>query len=222
MPSPPGLPFDDPDAAPAPVTEAAAPTAKAAPPRFAPAARPAPRQAQETPPVDAPPRSVSEPRTAPPTSTTAATPRQVLSVTELTIAIRDQLESQFFSVWVEGELSNCKVWSNGHLYFTLKDDRAQLKGVMFRTQLRYLRFKPVDGQRVIARGRVSVYEPKGEYQLTCEHLEPRGFGALQLAYEQLKKRLQSEGLFDEARKRPLPPLPPHHRHRHLARRRGYS
>ena len=141
------------------------------------------------------------------TPTPAATPRQVLSVTELTIAIRDQLETEFFSVWVEGELSNCKVWSTGHLYFTLKDDRAQLKGVMFRTQLRYLRFKPVDGQRVIARGRVSVYEPKGEYQLTCEHLEPRGLGALQLAYEQLKKRLQSEGLFDEARKRPLPPLP---------------
>ena len=133
--------------------------------------------------------------------------RQVLSVTQLTTAIRDQLESEFFSVWVEGELSNCKVWNTGHLYFTLKDDRSQLKGFMFRSQLRYLKFKPVDGLHVIARGRVSVYEPKGEYQITCEHLEPRGLGALQLAFDQLKKRLQAEGLFDEARKRPLPALP---------------
>jgi exodeoxyribonuclease VII large subunit len=137
----------------------------------------------------------------------AAPPRRVLSVTQLTTAIRDQLESEFFAVWVEGELSNCKVWNTGHLYFTLKDDRSQLKGIMFRAQLRYLKFKPADGLHVIARGRISVYEPKGEYQLTCEHLEPKGFGALQLAYEQLKKRLQAEGLFDEARKRPLPALP---------------
>ena len=133
--------------------------------------------------------------------------RQVMSVTQLTTAIRDRLEAEFFTVWVEGELSNCKVWNNGHLYFTLKDDRAQLKGFMFRTQLRYLKFKPVDGLHVVARGRVSVYEPRGEYQITCELLEPRGLGALQLAYEQLKKRLQSEGLFDERRKRPLPALP---------------
>lgn len=133
--------------------------------------------------------------------------RRVMSVTQLTSAIRDSLEAEFFSVWVEGELSNCKVWNNGHLYFTLKDERAQLKGFMFRTQLRYLKFKPVDGLHVVARGRVSVYEPRGEYQITCELLEPRGLGALQLAYEQLKKRLQAEGLFDEARKRPLPALP---------------
>jgi exodeoxyribonuclease VII large subunit len=125
----------------------------------------------------------------------------------VTTAIRDHLESEFFSIWVEGELSNCKVWNTGHLYFTLKDDRAQLKGFMFRTQLRYLRFRPVDGLRVIARGRISVYEPKGEYQITCEHLEPKGLGALQLAFEQLKKRLQAEGLFDQARKRALPAFP---------------
>jgi exodeoxyribonuclease VII large subunit len=131
----------------------------------------------------------------------------VLSVTALTVAIRDHLESEFFSVWVEGELSNCKVWNTGHLYFTLKDDRSQLKGFMFRTQLRYLKFKPVDGLHVIARGRVSVYEPKGEYQITCEHLEPKGLGALQLAYEQLRKTLQAEGLFEQSRKRPLPALP---------------
>ena len=133
--------------------------------------------------------------------------RQVLSVSELTAAIRDQLEGEFASVLVEGELSNAKVWNNGHLYFTLKDDRAQLRGIMFRTQLRYLKFKPADGLRVIARGRISVYEARGEYQITCEYLEPQGHGALQLAFEQLKKRLEAEGLFEEARKRPLPALP---------------
>src|SRR5262249_51052730 len=92
-------------------------------------------------------------------------------------------------------------------YFTLKDQACQLKGFMFRSTLRYLKFKPADGLRVVARGRVSVYEPKGEYQLVCEHLEPHGLGALQLAFEQVKQRLKGEGLFDEARKRPLPSLP---------------
>jgi exodeoxyribonuclease VII large subunit len=134
-------------------------------------------------------------------------PRRVLSVTELTVRIRDLLEAEFFEVWVEGELSNCRVWNTGHLYFTLKDRASQVKAVIFRSTLRYLKFKPADGLRVVARGRVSVYEPKGEYQLVCEHLEPHGLGALQLAFEQLKKRLQAEGLFDAARKRPLPALP---------------
>src|SRR3954466_15183448 len=134
-------------------------------------------------------------------------PRRVLSVTELTVRVRDLLEQEFFEVWVEGELSNCRVWNTGHLYFTLKDGSAQVRAVIFRSALRYLKFKPVDGLRVVARGRVSVYEPKGEYQLVCEHLEPHGRGALQLAFEQLKKRLQDEGLFDAARKRPLPALP---------------
>jgi exodeoxyribonuclease VII large subunit len=133
--------------------------------------------------------------------------RRILSVTELTVGIRDLLETRFFEVWVEGELSNCRIWNTGHLYFTLKDSASQVRGVMFRSALRYLKFKPTDGLAVIARGRVSVYEPKGEYQLMCEHLEPRGLGALQLAFDQLKKRLQGEGLFDAARKRPLPALP---------------
>jgi len=133
--------------------------------------------------------------------------RRVLTVTELTIRVRDALETQVGEVWVEGELSNCRVWNTGHLYFTLKDSSSQLRGFMFRSALRYLRFKPVDGTRVVARGRISVYEPKGEYQLVCEHLEPQGLGALQLAFEQLKKRLQQEGLFDASRKRPLPTLP---------------
>src|SRR6476659_9683111 len=93
------------------------------------------------------------------------------------------------------------------MYFTLKDGGAQIKAVMFRTAVRYLRFKAEDGLHVVALGGLGVYEPKGEYQLVCEHMEPHGLGALQLAFEQLKKRLQSDGLFDAARKRPLPALP---------------
>jgi exodeoxyribonuclease VII large subunit len=131
----------------------------------------------------------------------------VFTVTELTVRIRDLLEERFFEIWVEGELSNCRVWNTGHLYFTLKDASTQLRGVIFRSALRYLRFKPVDGLRVVARGRISVYEPKGEYQLLCEHMEPHGLGSLQLAFDQLKQRLQEEGLFDPSRKRPLPALP---------------
>src|SRR5436190_3048175 len=133
--------------------------------------------------------------------------RVVFTVTELTVRVRDLLETEFFEVWVEGELSNCRLWNTGHLYFTLKDSSAQIRGVIFRSALRYLKFKPADGLRIVARGRLSVYEPKGEYQLVCEHLEPQGLGALQLAFDQLKTRLQAEGLFDAARKRPLPALP---------------
>lgn len=133
--------------------------------------------------------------------------RRILSVTELTIRVRDTLEQQLGQIWVEGELSNCRIWNTGHLYFTLKDENSQLRGFMFKSALRYLRFKPADGTRVVARGRITVYEPKGEYQLVCEHLEPQGLGALQLAFDQLKKQLQGEGLFDAARKRPLPALP---------------
>ena len=112
--------------------------------------------------------------------------RRIFSVSDLTVVVRDLLEAHLFEVWVEGELSNCKIWNTGHLYFTLKDDRSQLRGFMFRSSLRYLKFKPTDGTRVIARGKITVYEPKGEYQLVCEHLEPQGRGALQLAFEQLK------------------------------------
>lgn len=133
--------------------------------------------------------------------------RRVYSVAELTAAVRGLLESSFGDIWVEGEISNCRVWNTGHLYFTLKDGTAQIKAVMFRTAVRYLRFKPEDGVHVIARARLGVYEPKGEYQIVCEHLEPRGLGALQLAFEQLKKRLQAEGLFAADRKRSLPALP---------------
>ena len=133
--------------------------------------------------------------------------RRVYTVAQLTARIRSLLEREFFEVWVEGELSNCKVWTTGHMYFTLKDRQAQIKGVIFRLPLSRLRFKPGDGMRVIARGRVSVYDQKGDYQLLCEHMEPEGIGARQLAFEQLKARLAAEGLFAAERKRTLPALP---------------
>jgi exodeoxyribonuclease VII large subunit len=164
---------------------------------------------EEEPPDEQPvtagqPANRAQPSPQPPAQAAA---RRILSVTDLTVRVRDLLEQEFAEVWVEGELSNCRVWNTGHLYFTLKDGSSQVRAVIFRSALRYLRFKPADGLRVIARGKVSVYEPKGEYQLVCEHLEPHGLGALQLAFDQLKKRLQAEGLFDAARKRPLPALP---------------
>ena len=136
----------------------------------------------------------------------ASTPR-IYTVTELTAEIRLRLESAWPEVWVEGEISNCRVWNTGHVYFSLKDAGAQLRAVMFKTAARLLRFRLEDGQHVLARGRLSVYEPKGEYQIVCGDIEPRGLGARQLALEQLKKRLQAEGLLDPSRKRPLPALP---------------
>lgn len=132
---------------------------------------------------------------------------RVFTVTTLTAAIRTMLETTYREVWVEGEISNARVWKTGHLYFTLKDTSTQINAVMFRSTVRYLRFKPENGQFVLARGRVSVYDPKGEYQIVCEHLEPKGLGTLQLAFEQLRERLDHEGLFDASRKRPLPVLP---------------
>ena len=133
--------------------------------------------------------------------------RTVLTVSELTSHIRNVLENAYSEVWVEAEISNCRLWNTGHLYFTLKDPGAQLKAVMFKSAVRSLKFKPEDGLHVIVRGRLSVYELKGEYQIVCEHMEPHGLGALQLAFDQLKRRLQAEGLFDVSRKRPLPALP---------------
>jgi exodeoxyribonuclease VII large subunit len=133
--------------------------------------------------------------------------RRVLTVSELTGAIRVTVEGAFSDVWVQGEISNYRVWNTGHAYFTLKDAGAQIKAVMFRSAVRLLRFKPQDGLQIVARGRLSVYDPKGEYQIVCDHLEPVGLGALQLAFDQVKQRLAAEGLFDEQRKRPLPALP---------------
>lgn len=133
--------------------------------------------------------------------------RRVLTVSQITAAIRGAIESQFGDVWVEGEISNCRVWHTGHIYFTLKDETAQIRAVMFRAASHYLRFRPEDGLHVVARGRLGVYDAKGEYQIVCELLEPQGVGALQLAFEQLKKKLKAEGLFEQARKRALPALP---------------
>ena len=134
-------------------------------------------------------------------------PRRVFTVTEVTAEVRRMMESAFGEVFVEGEISNCRPWTTGHVYFTLKDRSAQLKAVMWKSAARLVKFKLEDGLQVVARGRLTVYEPKGEYQLVCDQIEPKGLGALQLALEQLKKRLQAEGLLDAARKRPLPTLP---------------
>src|SRR5437588_9399849 len=117
------------------------------------------------------------------------------------------MEERFPAVWVEGEISNFKVYSSGHAYFTLKDETAQLRCVLFRNRARRVRFEPKDGLHVMAFGAVEVYAQRGEYQLVIELLEPRGLGALQLAFEQLKERLAAEGLFDARRKRPLPRFP---------------
>ena len=133
--------------------------------------------------------------------------RKIYSVFQLSLEIRDLLERRFIDIWVEGEISNFKVSTAGHLYFTLKDDRAQLPAVCFRNSARLLRFRPENGKLFRARGRVSTYEGRGEYQLIVEVLEPAGLGALQLAFEQLKEKLEKEGLFRPERKRPIPAFP---------------
>jgi len=133
--------------------------------------------------------------------------RKIYKVSELGLELKNLLEKAFPDIWVMGEVSNFRAATSGHLYFTLKDETAQLRAVCFRNQARYLKFKPQDGISVIARGHLSVYEARGEYQLYVEYLEPAGLGALQLAFEQLKQKLAAEGLFDLARKRPLPVLP---------------
>ncbi len=133
--------------------------------------------------------------------------RTVFTVSQLNREARAVLERGFPLVWVEGEISNLARPASGHLYFTLKDEAAQVRCAMWRNRNLLLRFKPADGQRVLARARISLYEPRGEYQLQIEHLEEAGFGALQRAFEVLKAKLQAEGLFDTGRKKPLPALP---------------
>ena len=133
--------------------------------------------------------------------------RPVWTVSELTARIKELLEERFPAFWVEGEISNLRVPSSGHAYFTLKDELAQIKAVLFRNRSRRIRFELEDGLHVLAFGSLDVYAVKGEYQLVVELLEPKGLGALQLAFEQLKVRLAAEGLFDQARKRPLPRFP---------------
>ena len=135
------------------------------------------------------------------------TDRAVLSVSQLSQQLAAVMEERFPAVWVEGEISNFKVYGSGHAYFTLKDETAQLRAVLFRTRARRIRFEPKDGLHVMAFGSVEIYAQRGEYQLVVELLEPKGLGALQLAFEQLKARLHAEGLFSAARKRPLPRFP---------------
>jgi exodeoxyribonuclease VII large subunit len=133
--------------------------------------------------------------------------RRTWSVRDLVFAVRAQLEREFADTWVEGEISNFRAHDSGHLYFTLKDQNAQLSAVMFRSQAKLLRFRPANGMQVVLRGRVTVYEDRGQLQITAEYLEPKGAGALQIAFEQLKAKLEAEGLFDAARKKPIPALP---------------
>src|SRR5215467_9449023 len=133
--------------------------------------------------------------------------RRIYTVSDLTARIRELLAKHFTDVTVQGEISNCRGATSGHYYFTLKDERAQVKCVLFKQQQRGMKFFPEDGLKVTVRGSLSVYEPRGEYQIYVESLEPAGRGALQLAFEQLKKRLEAEGLFDAKHKKPLPVLP---------------
>ncbi|MFZ3334141.1 MAG: exodeoxyribonuclease VII large subunit, partial [Candidatus Acidiferrales bacterium] len=133
--------------------------------------------------------------------------RRTWKVSELTTRIRELLESALPDVWVEGEVSNCHAAQSGHCYFTLKDPKAQIRCVCFRDQMRTLKFKPEDGLHITLRGALSVYDARGEYQIYVTNIEPVGLGALQLAFEQLKEKLHAEGLFDQARKKPLPVLP---------------
>ena len=133
--------------------------------------------------------------------------RYILTVSELAREIKDILEDKFPDVWVEGEISNLRVPPSRHIYFTLKDDSSQIRAVLFRMQARTLRFVPEDGLHVICRGRVSLYERRGDYQLILETIEPKGMGALQLAFLQLKEKLEKEGLFDPAQKKTIPMVP---------------
>ncbi len=133
--------------------------------------------------------------------------RKIYPVGELVAAVRTQVERAFTDVYVEGEISNYRPAGSGHFYFSLKDGSAQLRVVMWRTQARLLRFKPDNGMQVIARGRVTIYDERGDLQFQAEHLEPKGAGALQIAFEQLKSKLAAEGLFDPGRKKPIPALP---------------
>ena len=135
------------------------------------------------------------------------TEKRIYSVSEITASIKSLLEDRFPFVWISGEISNFQIPSSGHFYFTLKDNKAQISAVMFRGQNRNLNFDLDDGQHIIGLGRISVYEPRGTYQIIFEYIEPKGIGALQIAFEQLKKRLADEGLFDDRNKSDIPYLP---------------
>jgi len=133
--------------------------------------------------------------------------RRVWKVRDLVAAVRTHIEREYSDAWVEGEISNFRAPESGHLYFTLKDGNAQIRVVMFRSSAKLLRFRPADGLQVVLRGRVTVYEERGELQISAEYIEPKGAGSLQLAFEQLKAKLEAEGLFAAERKKPIPSLP---------------
>jgi exodeoxyribonuclease VII large subunit len=133
--------------------------------------------------------------------------KKILSISEITQLIKENLEKAFGEIWVEGELSNVRSPASGHYYFTLKDETSQLRAVLFRYMGRQLKCELRDGMLFICHGRISLYEPRGDYQLIVDYLEPKGVGALQLAFEQLKEKLRSEGLFDPEHKKPIPFLP---------------
>jgi exodeoxyribonuclease VII large subunit len=133
--------------------------------------------------------------------------RRVWKVRELVASVRTHVEREYSDAWVEGEISNFRAPDSGHLYFTLKDGDSQIRVVMFRSSARLLRFRPDDGLQVVVRGRVTIYEDRGELQISAEYIEPKGAGSLQLAFEQLKAKLEAEGLFAAERKKPIPTLP---------------
>jgi exodeoxyribonuclease VII large subunit len=133
--------------------------------------------------------------------------RRVWKVRDLVSTVRTHIEREYSEIWVEGEISNFRAPDSGHLYFTLKDGNAQIRAVMFRSSARLLRFRPADGLQVVVRGRITIYEDRGELQISAEYIEPKGAGSLQLAFEQLKARLEAEGLFAAERKKPIPSLP---------------
>lgn len=133
--------------------------------------------------------------------------RKIWAIRDLVAIVRTRVEREYSDIWVEGEISNFRAHDSGHLYFTLKDEHSQIRAVMFRSQARLLRFRPENGMHVVLRGRVTVFEGRGELQLSAEYLEPKGAGALQVAFEQLKAKLEAEGLFDAGRKKPIPGLP---------------
>jgi exodeoxyribonuclease VII large subunit len=133
--------------------------------------------------------------------------RRVWKVRDLVSAVRTHIEREYADIWVEGEISNFRAHDSGHLYFTLKDENSQLSAVMFRSPARLLRFRPENGMQVVVRGRITIYEDRGQLQISAEYLEPKGAGALQIAFEQLKAKLETEGLFESSRKKPIPALP---------------
>src|ERR1700730_13134674 len=133
--------------------------------------------------------------------------RRVWTVRDLVAAVRTHIEREYGDIWVEGEISNFRAHDSGHLYFTLKDQNSQLSAVMFRSQAKLLRFRPQNGMQIVVRGRITIYEDRGQLQISAEYLEPKGAGALQIAFEQLKAKLEAEGLFDAARKQAIPALP---------------